>query len=184
MAKTDMRWLRTERHIMEAFAQALTDGPIDKISVTALSREADINKATFYLHYRDVYDLAGAYARRIAEAIVEQMEYLDDFLDNPDQFVRRFIEDFEAFKEHSDALVSNGLYPVFMDHLVTRMDKRLQEKHPVGGGVHGEIVLSFVVGGFFAAMGRFGGKNKDELFSTLTHLMSSIDDYGRLRFGS
>lgn len=32
--------------------------PIEKITVTELAKLAEINKATFYLHYSDIYSLA------------------------------------------------------------------------------------------------------------------------------
>ncbi len=54
----DARQARTEHAIREAFLALRSELPLEKVSVTGLVRRAGIGKATFYLHYRDVYDLS------------------------------------------------------------------------------------------------------------------------------
>lgn len=111
MAKNDLRWQRTERNLMAAFKEELAARPLDKISVTALAKAADINKATFYLHYRDVYDLAAAYARQTAEDIVDGMDYLEAFFADPARFVRCFMDDFDLLRSRTDALAPTTSCP-------------------------------------------------------------------------
>ncbi len=54
----DLRIERTRRNIINAFLQLRAKKPIEKITVTELAETAVINKATFYLHYKDIYDLS------------------------------------------------------------------------------------------------------------------------------
>ncbi len=54
----DLRIERTRRNIINAFIQLRAKKPIEKITVTELAKTAAINKATFYLHYKDIYDLS------------------------------------------------------------------------------------------------------------------------------
>lgn len=54
----DLRVERTQKNIKEAFLQLRAKKPIEKITVKELSEIAYINKATFYLHYKDIYDLS------------------------------------------------------------------------------------------------------------------------------
>ena len=54
----DLRIQKTKAAIKEAFFELRRKKPIEKITVTELSRLAGINKATFYLHYSDIYSLA------------------------------------------------------------------------------------------------------------------------------
>jgi AcrR family transcriptional regulator len=55
--KTDGRVRYTKMVIKESLLQLLAEKPIQKITVTEICELAQINRATFYTHYRDVFDL-------------------------------------------------------------------------------------------------------------------------------
>ena len=55
--KTDRRTLKTRKAIRDAFAELLTEKELSKVTVQEIADKADINRATFYKHYLDVYDL-------------------------------------------------------------------------------------------------------------------------------
>ena len=67
--KTDRRVLRTRKMLLEGLTDLLKEKDIKDISVKELADYADINRCTFYLHYKDVYDML--------EKI--EMEFVDDF---------------------------------------------------------------------------------------------------------
>ena len=54
----DLRIQKTKAAIKAAFLELRRRKPIEKLTVTELSKLAEINKATFYLHYSDIYSLA------------------------------------------------------------------------------------------------------------------------------
>ena len=53
----DRRVLYTKKMITDTFLQLLSYKDIKKITVSEICKEADINRATFYRYYLDVYDL-------------------------------------------------------------------------------------------------------------------------------
>ena len=55
--KADRRTAKTQKAIINAFASLLAEKELNKITVREISDRADINRATFYKHYLDVYDL-------------------------------------------------------------------------------------------------------------------------------
>ena len=58
MAKAEYRSaLRSKKLINEALADLLTEKPLDKITVTDVVSRADINRGTFYAHYKDIPDV-------------------------------------------------------------------------------------------------------------------------------
>ena len=58
MAKAEYRSaLRSKKLINEALADLLTEKPLDKITVTDVVNQADINRGTFYAHYKDIPDV-------------------------------------------------------------------------------------------------------------------------------
>ena len=72
--KTDRRVLRTRKAIMDAFDKLLTERGLDKISVSALAREADIDRKTFYLHYKSVNDLVAYKTDESLERIARALD--------------------------------------------------------------------------------------------------------------
>jgi len=55
--KLDRRVRRTKTLLTQGLMQLMTQKDIKDISVRELSDLADINRGTFYLHYKDIYDL-------------------------------------------------------------------------------------------------------------------------------
>ncbi len=58
MDRKDKRVARTEKAIRAAFFKLLGDIDYERISVSALAREAGVDRKTFYLHYRSIDALA------------------------------------------------------------------------------------------------------------------------------
>lgn len=53
----DYRCLKTRKAIKMAFIALLERKDINDITITTLTREAEINRRTFYLHYQNVGDV-------------------------------------------------------------------------------------------------------------------------------
>ena len=52
----DLRIRRTKKFLMTAFVELLDEVALDKITVNSLTKRAEINRVTFYLHYKDMDD--------------------------------------------------------------------------------------------------------------------------------
>lgn len=55
--KDDRRVRRTRAQLRRALTELLQEKGIDSLSVTELTSRADVNRGTFYCHYRDIYDM-------------------------------------------------------------------------------------------------------------------------------
>lgn len=55
--KTDPRVLRTRKLIMDSFIELSNEKEFKDITVKDITTEAMINRATFYYHFEDIYDL-------------------------------------------------------------------------------------------------------------------------------
>lgn len=75
MDRKDKRVMRTEKAIRTAFYKLLGDIDYEKISVSALAREAGVDRKTFYLHYKSidalVDELLRERARLLARALID-----------------------------------------------------------------------------------------------------------------
>lgn len=52
--KTDRRTIMTKGMIKDALLELLQNAPYEKITVTALCKQSEITRATFYLHYNNI----------------------------------------------------------------------------------------------------------------------------------
>ena len=61
----DIRSVKTRQQIAQCFEQMLAEKHISKITVTDLCEKAKINRATFYKHFLDIYDLQEMLEREV-----------------------------------------------------------------------------------------------------------------------
>ena len=65
---TDRRTLKTQKAIRNALAELLMEKELRKVTVQDIADRAEINRATFYKHFLDIYDL---YDKTEQEVLVE-----------------------------------------------------------------------------------------------------------------
>lgn len=53
----DKRVIKTKKSIRNAFIALIREKPLNQITVAEISRKAELGRGTFYLHYKDLYDL-------------------------------------------------------------------------------------------------------------------------------
>ncbi len=53
----DRRTRRTREALLRALVGLLQEKPLNSIKVTELTERADVNRATFYTHYQDIFDM-------------------------------------------------------------------------------------------------------------------------------
>ncbi len=66
----DRRVRRTKRLLREGLIQLMQQKPVRDISVKELSELIDINRGTFYLYYRDIFDMV----QQLENELFEEME--------------------------------------------------------------------------------------------------------------
>jgi AcrR family transcriptional regulator len=67
----DRRATKTREHLIAALEQLIQIKDFDKLTIAQITEAADVNRATFYAHFLDKYDLLDA---TIAQNIDEQFE--------------------------------------------------------------------------------------------------------------
>lgn len=148
----DARVQRTRNSIIDAFIQLRGKKPLEKITIRELSQLAGINKATFYLHFQDIYDLARQLETRVIQSILSEIRHPEYFLEQPSQFVL----------ELHCAIMGQGamlhiLFPdnrnlVLADRLLEGIREYLRRLYPDREiTLQQDVVLSYMVYGSFCA---------------------------------
>jgi AcrR family transcriptional regulator len=70
----DLRIRRTHHFLQEAMIELITEKGFEAITVGDIAERAMINRATFYRHYQDKYDLVAKIFEETADSLVEHMK--------------------------------------------------------------------------------------------------------------
>ena len=93
----DLREKKTKRSIKNAFIKLRSTKPLERITIKELVESAEISKATFYLHYRDIYDLSDSLQKELIQEILQSLDQPELFLSNTTAFTSAL---FYAFSDH------------------------------------------------------------------------------------
>ena len=80
--KTDRRVAYTKLALREALVKLMQGQHISGITVKSLCELADINRSTFYLHYRDQYDLLHQIEQEVLQTLRERLVAKQDTADD------------------------------------------------------------------------------------------------------
>ena len=126
----DRRVRKTRTMLRLCLARLLKEKKIQEISVKEISEMADINRGTFYLHYRDVYDLLASIEDdmfRQFNGILERNTPSGEITERPSRLI---LELFSFIRENADLAqilmgpngdiqFLNQLREVFKDRIMT-----------------------------------------------------------------
>ena len=143
--RVDRRVRRSRRAMMGAFDQLIMTTPLEEITVSAIAREADVDRKTFYQHFGTIDGLLDA----IAEEVVSELEDVSP--------LRAF---FDALSDH---LCQNAMLgqrycehvpsELLFDHLARPLTRQIVERGFVRGDLSDErleMFLTFGLGGLFS----------------------------------
>ena len=68
-ASEDLRVKRTQKLILDALIQLTSEKGFSSVTISDITKYARINRATFYRHYQDKFDLLDKYAQAVYELL-------------------------------------------------------------------------------------------------------------------
>lgn len=83
----DIRIAKTQKAIINAFLEIRSKKPIEKITVKELCEKAEINKSTFYTHFKDIYDLTEYLEAQITNDVISNLQNPEHLFSNPERFI-------------------------------------------------------------------------------------------------
>ena len=154
----DLRVQRTKKNIINAFLKLRSKKPLEKISVKELAEQAEINKATFYLHYKDIYDLSEALENELIEKIFLAIEHPDAALSDPKLFARELSDAFISHRAMTDIVFSGGRNGIPMERMEKRIKDYIFDMYPeLKNNEAVNILLTYsIMGGYYAFVENIG----------------------------
>lgn len=121
--KTDARTRYTQMVIRQSFLQLLKTETVEKATVTEICRLAEINRATFYRHYENQYDLLSCLESEMFEDIKTAAYECGNDIDKLTEMILcKFYEQKETWmlllSDHADLGFQSKIYSFFEGHFV------------------------------------------------------------------
>lgn len=104
----DLRQKKTRQNIFNAFLQLRAHKDLERITVKELCRIAQISKATFYLHYRDIYHLSETICREVIADLLSHISCPENLWLDPARFVQEITLSLHGQKHMFDILFSGS----------------------------------------------------------------------------
>ncbi|MDE7230040.1 MAG: TetR/AcrR family transcriptional regulator [Oscillospiraceae bacterium] len=148
----DLRVKKTKSAIINSFLQLRSKKPLERITVKELSDLAEINKATFYLHYKDIYDLSESLENELLDSVLSSIRHPDAVLSEPKVFISELFDGFIANQSLIDIIFSNDRKGILVDRVESKIRKFMFEKYSKCKDIPEiNILLSFTIkGGYYA----------------------------------
>ncbi|MDR2201636.1 MAG: hypothetical protein LBP26_02565 [Clostridiales bacterium] len=164
----DLRIVKTKNVIKDAFLKLRKKNPLEKIKITELCNIALINKATFYKHYLDVYELSDELENGIVSAIIDNAENINSLFTDPQGFVTGLFSAVAVHKNTVDLLFGGRI-----NILVSKIEERLKSIYTSNDdSPERAVTLSFYIGGTAHLM--INSKyDPDLIIGVLTNIISS-----------
>lgn len=165
----DLRTERTKRSITNAFLELRKQKPIEKITVKELAELAYINKATFYTHYHDIYDLTDQIENEFMASVIEELPHPESIITDPALATRELADSLIEKNDISNILFSGSRQGYLSEKIYIALMNYITSKYPDQEfGLRRNIVLSIIIQGCFHAYQTFANDgNRDEVTEIL-----------------
>ncbi len=124
-AEEDLRVQRTQKLIVEAMIELTAQKGFAKVTVRDIARAAGINRATFYRHYQDKFDLLDQYVKALYELTESRRGPAE-----PEAGMRRVFEHIRANAHFYRVMLGKSGDPAFAEKIRQYMQKRIRRMLP------------------------------------------------------
>ena len=153
--KIDRRTAKTKKAIAAALAKLLSGKEINKITITDIAKEADINRKTFYNYYSSVYEVIDDIENEIVSAFSKSLSEIDlkKDLQKPQIILGVLME---IIRQHADfygQIFTTGANPNLPDKIAGAITARLKSEFEARtelDGIKLEIISTYTIAGMAA----------------------------------
>ncbi len=126
----DLREKKTRRSIKQAFLTLRRKKALERITVTELSKLAEISKATFYLHYKDIYDLSEQLQEEVIRNILSGIAAQSISPADRYAFTKAMFLAFHAAQKEIETLFSGTQNAVLPMRIETEIKAFFKQQYP------------------------------------------------------
>lgn len=164
----DKRNIKTRENIKNTFMKLAQKKGIRNITVKELCDTADINKTTFYRHYKDIPELLDRIRDDIADKVMEEFEEKDKLFSEPESFLRNM----KKVTDSNEETIRLFFFEENLFDFIDRLNTRLCELY-AGEKFSMYVKMSFLIGGASYAMLRYP-EEQDEVDRIIADIIKEL----------
>ncbi len=171
----DLRVQKTRNSIYEAFIELRAKKPLEKITVRELTDNAKISKQTFYLHYKDIYDLSEHLEQELIDSMLKDITFPENVLQHAGeislQLFSRIIEQGQLFR----IIFSDSRENVLMDNIEKIFKSVMYRQQPeLRADLKTNIYITVLVQGCYHAYQQYSTIDQERVVEILSEICESI----------
>lgn len=173
----DLRIQKTRNSIYEAFIELRGKKSLEKITIKELTDKAKISKQTFYLHYKDIYDLSEHLEKELLDTMMEGISFPDNLLKHAGeitlQLFSHIIDQGHLFK----IIFSGSRQAVLINSIEKIFKSALYIKQPeLRADLKTNIYITVLVQGCYNAYEQYSTIDQERVVSILSEICESITE--------
>jgi hypothetical protein len=175
----DLRTQKTKNSIFSAFIELRASKPVEKITIRELTQRANISKQTFYLHFKDIYDLSDYLENDAISSLIADISNPELFITNPGSAARHLCTAFIT-----QGHLFNILFPdddrscgVLTNKLETRIKDLIFAAYPdYKDNLQKNITISLLIQGSVHTFLKYKEENTEQVIDLLAETVGRIAD--------
>lgn len=173
----DLRIEKTKCAIRNAFLQLRSKKPLEKITVKELSALANINKATFYLHYHDIYDLSETLERDVVQSCLDGIERPENIFKDNKSFIKELTTSFVANEQLIKILFEGNRSSSFMDLFEEELYKIIYISYPdYQPSAENKMIMTFLIYGGYYTYFKHHDQSINAVFDVIERFSGAITE--------
>lgn len=175
----DLRAKKTKRSIKNAFLQLRAKKDIERITVKELADLAEISKATFYLHYHDIYDLSHDLEQEVIQNCLANIPHPEYISQNNMLFVQEMVYSFSSQQSLIDIIFSGSRAAFLPINIEKGIKDYVYRIYPnLKDNADFNILLTYqILGGYFAYkenLKQFGIQKIADVVGRISFLLHQV----------
>ena len=118
----DIRVQKTKGNIYDAFMEIRSKKELEKITVKELCEAAKINKSTFYVYYKDIYDLSDKIENEIVTSVIKNLGSIEDIIADSTNFAMMLCRAYSA----QQSVISTVFSGIRMEQLPRKIEASIK----------------------------------------------------------
>ena len=181
--KTDRRVLKTKRAIYNAFVELLSEKEINHITITDISKKADINRKTFYNYYSNTYEVMEEIENLTADTFIKRLDAIEftnmtDFLTEIfSQFTETINSDLDFFSHLFKTNNRSILIVKIVEAIKEYIRKRIEKEQELDIQKF-NIVADFYIPGILSVYMNWFINNHNIPIEELSHILTDLILHG------
>lgn len=173
----DLRIQKTRQNIFQAFIELREKYPLEKITVKELTERAQISKQTFYLHYRDMFDLSERIEQSMIQEMLKELPYPENILTHTGEVTKQLFQKAIDQGHNFRVVFSGSRISALTEGLETSLKNALYTKCPnYRTDLRANILITILVQGCYHAYEQYSTIDQDRVVSIISKIADEISN--------